>query len=73
MRAPPAAVLLVTHDVDEALTLADPALVLTGGRLSLDVPVDLPAGRSRTSPEFAALRTRLLAELGVTGAESVLT
>ncbi|WP_329115681.1 ABC transporter ATP-binding protein [Streptomyces sp. NBC_01465] len=67
------AVLLVTHDVDEALALADRALVLTGGRLSLDVPVELPAGRSRTSPEFAALRTRLLLELGVVEVSDAVT
>ena len=60
------AVLLVTHDVDEAILLADRVLVLTQGRLSLDLPVDIAAPRSRSDPRFAALRRRLLAELGVT-------
>jgi sulfonate transport system ATP-binding protein len=60
------AVLLVTHDVDEAILLADRVLVLTKGRLSLDLPVDVDAPRSRSDPRFAALRRRLLAELGVT-------
>jgi sulfonate transport system ATP-binding protein len=50
------AVLLVTHDVDEAILLADRILVLTDGRLSLDVPVE---GDERV------LRSRLLRELGV--------
>jgi sulfonate transport system ATP-binding protein len=59
------AVLLVTHDVDEAILLADRVLVLDGGRLTFDEPVDVPSPRDRTDPAFARLRTRLLAELGV--------
>jgi sulfonate transport system ATP-binding protein len=59
------AVLLVTHDVDEAVLLADRVLVLTDGRLSLDLPVDLPVTGRRHSPAFAELRGRLLTELGV--------
>lgn len=58
-------VLLVTHDVDEAVLLADRILVLTDGYLSLDVTVDLPQAGRRQTPEFAELRTRLLTELGV--------
>lgn len=58
-------VLLVTHDVDEAVLLADRILVLTNGRLSLDIPVDLPVHGRRHTPEFTQLRTRLLTELGV--------
>jgi sulfonate transport system ATP-binding protein len=58
------AILLVTHDVDEALVLADRILVLTDGRMSLDLPVDLPEGR-RHDPRFADLRAGLLDELGV--------
>jgi len=60
------AVLLVTHDVDEAITLADRVIVLQHGRISLDVPVDLDGSRSRRQPAFAELRSRLLFELGVT-------
>jgi sulfonate transport system ATP-binding protein len=61
------AVLLVTHDVDEAITLADRITVLSpDGRLGEDVPVRLPAPRQRETPEFGALRGRLLTELGVT-------
>ncbi|CAN5679835.1 ABC transporter ATP-binding protein [soil metagenome] len=59
------AVLLVTHDVDEAVLLADRVLVLTDGRISLDVPVDVPTPRLRGDAAFTALRSQLLAELGV--------
>lgn len=61
------AVLLVTHDVDEAILLADRVIVLTDGAISLDVDVTVPAPRARDSHEFTALRRRLLTELGVTG------
>jgi sulfonate transport system ATP-binding protein len=62
------AVLLVTHDVDEAIVLADRVLVLDGGRIALDRPVDLPHPRERTEPAFAELRADLLAALGVVAA-----
>ena len=58
------AVLLVTHDVDEALVLADRVLVLADGRITYGCRVDEPRPRDRDQPELAALR-RLLAELGV--------
>ncbi|MGF6881528.1 sulfonate transport system ATP-binding protein [Nocardia sp. GAS34] len=58
-------VLLVTHDVDEALLLADRALVLGHGRLARELPIDLPRPRRRDHPRFTTLRTELLAELGV--------
>jgi len=59
------AVLLVTHDVDEAILLADRVAVLVDGRLSLDVPVDFDGPRRRGDTRFVELRARLLAELGV--------
>jgi sulfonate transport system ATP-binding protein len=59
------AVLLVTHDVDEAIVLADRILVLTDGVITLDTAVDVPAPRVRSHPRAVALRQRLLAELGV--------
>ncbi|MEV6524400.1 ABC transporter ATP-binding protein [Longispora sp. NPDC051575] len=60
------AVFLVTHDVDEAVLLADRVLVLsTEGRLALDRRVDLESPRHRASPGFAELRADLLTELGV--------
>ncbi len=61
------AVLLVTHDVDEAILLADRVLVLTDGTITVDLPVRLDRPRSRGHAEFTTLRTRLLGELGVSG------
>jgi sulfonate transport system ATP-binding protein len=61
------AVLLVTHDVDEAIMLADRITVLSpDGRLHPSTSVRLGAVRHRDIPEFGALRAQLLAELGVT-------
>lgn len=59
------AVLHVTHDVDEAILLADRVVVLSGGRVSLDRRVTLPFPRSRGDDGFDELRRALLAELGV--------
>ncbi|SFQ36494.1 MULTISPECIES: ABC transporter ATP-binding protein [Actinomadura] len=59
------AVLLVTHDVEEALLLADRALLLAGGRIARDYVVDLPRPRSLDDPRFIALRRDLLDGLGV--------
>jgi len=59
------AVLLVTHDVDEAIVLADRVLVLDGGRFRCDRRIDLEHPRDRTDPAFAALRGDLLEALGV--------
>ncbi|MGO8861060.1 MAG: ABC transporter ATP-binding protein [Acidimicrobiales bacterium] len=59
------AVLLVTHDVDEAILLADRVLVLSDGRISLDTAVDVVKPRLRGDPRFSALRSSLLAALGV--------
>ncbi len=58
------AVLLVTHDVDEAISLADRVLVLAEGRVSHASQVSSPRPR-RVDNEFVALRTHLLAALGV--------
>jgi sulfonate transport system ATP-binding protein len=59
------AVVHVTHDVDEALLLADRVLVLAGGRFVLDERVSLLRPRSRSDAAAAPLRARLLAALGV--------
>ncbi|NHN89561.1 ABC transporter ATP-binding protein [Acetobacter conturbans] len=59
------AVLLVTHDVDEALLLADRAVVLEEGRISLDLPISLPRPRRHADPQFERLRGTLLRALGV--------
>jgi sulfonate transport system ATP-binding protein len=59
------AVLLVTHDVEEALMLADRVLVLADGAFMLNEPVDLPFPRRPDEAGFGAQRRRLLAALGV--------
>jgi sulfonate transport system ATP-binding protein len=59
------AVLLVTHDVDEAILLADRILVLADGRITRNLPVALDKPRDRASAAFATLRHALLADLGV--------
>jgi sulfonate transport system ATP-binding protein len=59
------AVLLVTHDVEEAILLADRVLVLREGNFVVDLRVDTPRPRHRDEPEFVACRRMLLSELGV--------
>ncbi|MCH5644805.1 MULTISPECIES: ABC transporter ATP-binding protein [unclassified Gordonia (in: high G+C Gram-positive bacteria)] len=59
------ATLLVTHDVEEAVLLADRALVLRDHHVAEEVVIDLPRPRSVVDPEFVALRYRLLSALGV--------
>lgn len=59
------AVLLVTHDVDEAISLADRILVLDQGRFVEDLSVDLPGRRRHGDPRFGAIRAQLLSRLGV--------
>nr|WP_249714002.1 ABC transporter ATP-binding protein [Micromonospora sp. NBRC 107566] len=59
------AALLVTHDVDEALLLADRVLLLDGGVLVEDVPITVAHPRTTDAPGFGPLRRRLLALLGV--------
>jgi sulfonate transport system ATP-binding protein len=75
------AVLLVTHDVDEVLLLAERAVVLAfpatmegsrasasaapGATIVADVEVDLPEPRRRRDQRFAELRRVLLGHLGV--------
>jgi len=58
-------VLLVTHDVTEAVTLADRVLVLADGRITEQVRVELPRPRSHAAPEAADHITGLLRLLGV--------
>ena len=59
------AVLLVTHDVDEALALADRVLVLADGRIAHESRIELGRPRDRDHHELKQLRDRLLSELGV--------
>ncbi|MET9898367.1 ABC transporter ATP-binding protein [Streptomyces sp. NPDC006446] len=59
-------VLLVTHDVDEAIVLADRVLVLDRGRIGVDLTIDRPHPRSYRDPRLGEYRERLLSALGVT-------
>ena len=54
---------LVTHDVQEALALADRVLLVKEGGITLDLRVDLPRPRQRGDAAFAALERRLLDQL----------
>ncbi|CDG82351.1 ABC transporter ATP-binding protein [Janthinobacterium agaricidamnosum] len=58
-------VLLVTHDVDEAILLADRVLVLDRGRIAADIAITQPRPRSAERPQFQQVRARLLELLGV--------
>jgi sulfonate transport system ATP-binding protein len=59
------AVVLVTHDVDEAIRLADRILILRHGRFVVNGAVDIPAPRDRNDPRLLDYRRTLLSELGV--------
>ncbi|WP_454715883.1 ABC transporter ATP-binding protein [Caulobacter segnis] len=58
------AVLLVTHDVDEAIALADRVLVLDKGRIAAEERIELERPRAPDA-RFQAIRRRLLGHLGV--------
>ncbi|MDR3529401.1 MAG: ATP-binding cassette domain-containing protein [Rhodopila sp.] len=55
--------IVVTHDVTEAVALADRILLLDAGRVAMDVTVDLPRPRRRGDPAAAAIEGRILERL----------
>ncbi|MFC0397246.1 ATP-binding cassette domain-containing protein [Paraburkholderia rhizosphaerae] len=55
--------LLVTHDVHEAVALADRVLLIDEGRIALDLPVPLARPRERASAAFASLEDRVLRQV----------
>jgi sulfonate transport system ATP-binding protein len=59
---------LVTHDVSEAVALADRVLVIEDGRIAHDIDVHIPRPRRRGSAELAALEGSILKNL-LQGAE----
>jgi sulfonate transport system ATP-binding protein len=54
---------MVTHDVAEAVALADRVLMIENGEIALDLRVDLPRPRERGAAEVAALEGRILRDL----------
>ena len=57
--------ILVTHDVDEAVTLADRAVVLRDGALAHELPIELDRPRDPSGAAFGTHRDQLLTWLGV--------
>ena len=55
--------ILVTHDVSEAVALADRVLVIEGGQIAHDIDVDIRRPRQRGSAELARLEGSILDEL----------
>ena len=55
--------IMVTHDVAEAVTLADRVLMIEDGEIALDLRVDLPRARERGSVEVAKLEGEILRHL----------
>lgn len=54
---------MVTHDVAEAVALADRVVMIEAGEIALDQRIDLPRPRERGSPEVAALEGNILRAL----------
>ncbi|WP_029363805.1 ATP-binding cassette domain-containing protein [Herbaspirillum lusitanum] len=54
---------LVTHDVQEAIALADRVVLIEDGRVALDQRIDLARPRSRGQAQFAALEEAILARV----------
>jgi sulfonate transport system ATP-binding protein len=61
-----ATMLLVTHDVDEAISLGDRILVMRGGRIASEQLVELDPGERSQGPARDQIRMSLLRELGLT-------
>ena len=54
---------LITHDVEEALVLADRVVLLEGGKIGLDLPIDLPRPHPRGSADFGMLKEYILSRV----------
>jgi sulfonate transport system ATP-binding protein len=51
---------LITHDVEEAIVLGDRVILIEGGVIAADYPVNHPRPRPRGSASFAALKDQIL-------------
>ena len=62
--------LLVTHDIDEAIYMSDRIVIMTPrpGRIERTLDVDLPRPRNRTGEDFLRMRARILELLHFAGA-----
>ena len=67
------AVLLVTHDVEEALLLADRIVVMRDGRFVQDRVLDIPRPRDIGTNAFVKWRANILSWLGVAVVEQVVS
>lgn len=58
--------ILVTHDVDEAIFLSDKVIVMNAhpGRIVQQIDIDLPRPRDRVSADFARIKRDILAHMG---------
>ena len=54
-------VVFVTHDIEEALLLADRVIFMETGRITAEIPVEFPRPRKacQEDPEYTAVRERL--------------
>jgi NitT/TauT family transport system ATP-binding protein len=59
-------IVFVTHDIDEAVQLADRIIVLTNrpARIAATVPIDLPRPRDMDAPGYLAARDRIFEAMG---------
>ncbi len=62
--------ILVTHDVAEAVALADRVLIIEGGQIAHDLDVNLGRPRERGSSELATLEGTILRDLLRTGEDA---
>ena len=65
--------LLVTHDIDEAIYMSDRILIMTPrpGRIDRTISVDINRPRDRSGTEFLRLRSEILQLLHLAGNASV--
>jgi ABC-type nitrate/sulfonate/bicarbonate transport system ATPase subunit len=63
--------LLVTHDIDEAIYMSDRIVIMTQrpGRIERIIPVNLQRPRDRSSAQFLGLRSQILELLHFAGAD----